>query len=444
LRSDPPNPLPLNWGGVKGRAKKPTMKKVLASFIFLILVIFQPVIIYAAQRFPKPEFESGYTQPDTLVPSPRAEILAVMDVAVLLIALSVISWLIIRKRSRKGVFWASLLSLAYFGFYREGCICSIGSIQNVTLALFDAGYAIPLTAIVFFILPLIFTLFFGRTFCAGVCPFGAMQDLFAFAPQKLGTRTNAVLGVIPYLYLGLAVLYAATGTDFIICRYDPFVGIFRFNASFGMFLFTGTLLVSGIFLARPYCRFLCPYGVILNWFSRFSRKHITITPSECIRCRLCEDSCPFDAIDMPLTGKDPEGKKTVLKKFILICFLIPLLVLAGGYLGSGIHETLASVNRKVSLAKTVSDPVKMQEQPETFEVKAFRSSGKTADQVYSEAGVILKRFYTGGWILGGFIGLLFGILTASRMMIKYRSDYIPNKGRCFSCARCVDYCPIKS
>jgi NosR/NirI family transcriptional regulator, nitrous oxide reductase regulator len=420
------------------------MRKTIASVLLILMAVILPLISFATQRFPKPEFESGYTQPETMVPSPRAEILAVMDVAALLIALSVISWLVIKKRSRNGVFWVSLFSLAYFGFYREGCVCSIGSIQNVTLAIFDAGYAIPLTVVAFFIIPLVFTLFFGRTFCAGVCPFGAMQDLVAFAPQKLGFRMNAVLGLIPYFYLGLAVLYASTGTDFIICRYDPFVGIFRFNASFGMFIFAGTLLVSGIFLARPYCRFLCPYGVLLNWFSRFSRRHITITPSECIQCRLCEDSCPYDAIDIPLTGKNPERKKTILQKFILICFLIPMMVLTGGYLGSKIHETLALVNSKVRLARTISDPVKMQEQPETFEVKAFRSSGKPVEQVYYDARVILKQFRTGGWIFGGFIGLVFGVLIAGRMITKYRTDYIPNKGTCFSCARCVDYCPIKS
>lgn len=414
-------------------------------FLFLLLtLVSHSLLSFAPQRFPKPEFESGYTQPQTQMPIPRAEILEMMDVAVLLMALSFISWFVIKKRSRKGIFWVSLFSLAYFGFYREGCVCSIGAIQNVTLALFDNSYAIPLTVIAFFIIPLVFTLFFGRTFCAGVCPFGVMQDLVAFAPQKLGSRLNAVLGLIPYIYLGLAILYAATGTDFIICRYDPFVGIFRFNASFGMFLFAGALLISGIFLARPYCRFLCPYGVLLNWFSRFSRKHITITPSECIQCRLCEDSCPYDAIDIPRTGKNPENKKVIIRKFILVCMMIPLFVVIGGYLGSQIHETFALVNSKVRLAETISDPVKMKEQPESFEIKAFRSSGKPATEVYSEASAILKKFYVGGWILGGFIGLVFGILIAGRMMTRYRTDYIPNKGTCFSCARCVDYCPIKS
>lgn len=419
------------------------MKKLLPVLLLLLLVMLFTNAT-AIQRFPKPEFESGYLQPETHQPSARAEILAVMDVFVLVVALMVISWLVLRKRSRNGVFLVSLFSLAYFGFYRQGCVCSIGAIQNVALALADHSYFIPLTAIAFFVIPLGFTLFFGRTFCAGVCPFGAIQDLVAFRPMKLGVKLNAVLGMIPYLYLALAILYAATGADFIICRYDPFVGIFRFNASFGMFVFAGALLISGIFIARPYCRFLCPYGVLLNWISRFSFRHITITPSECVQCRLCESSCPYDAIDIPVTGKSPESHKTRVKKLILITLLIPFLMIAGGWSGAKLHETLALVHPKVRLAAMVLNPETANIKPEPIEITAFLSSGKPAATLYMEASVLLNRFYIGGWILGGFMGLVFGLVIAGRMLVPYRTDYVPNKGTCFSCVRCVDYCPVKT
>jgi NosR/NirI family transcriptional regulator, nitrous oxide reductase regulator len=418
------------------------MPKRLTITFLMMIITMQFMYVYGVQRFPKPEFESGYFQPETLQPAARAEILSILDVLVLAVTLTLVTWCVLKKRSRLLVLGVSVLSLVYFGFYRKGCVCSIGAIQNVALAIFDTTYVVPVTVIAFFILPLVFTLFFGRTFCAGVCPFGAVQDLVAFKPQKLGLRLNTVLGLIPYVYLGLAILFAATRSDFIICRYDPFVGIFRFDASFGMFVFAGTLLVSGIFIARPYCRFLCPYGVLLNWISRFSWKHLTITPSTCIQCRLCEDSCPFDAIDMPLTEKNPEERPVTVRKLILICLMVPFFTILGGYTVSRLHEPLAGLNGTVRLAKTLLEPAKSTAGPETFEMAAFRSSGKPVSQVYAEASMVLRQFYTGSWILGFFLGLVFGITIAYRMISKYRTDYIPNKGTCFSCARCVDFCPV--
>ena len=145
----------------------------------------------------------------------------------------------------------SIFSLLYFGFYRKGCICPVGSLQNVTLALFDHTYNIPLVAIAFFIIPIGFTLFYGRTFCAGVCPLGAIQDLFVIKPISMKPWVRYLLGILPFIYLGLAVLYAATGTDFIICRYDPFVEFFRHNGSFMMFAIGGALLLIGVVIARP-------------------------------------------------------------------------------------------------------------------------------------------------------------------------------------------------
>ncbi|MCX6283627.1 MAG: 4Fe-4S binding protein [Bacteroidetes bacterium] len=410
----------------------------------------------AVRRFPKPEFETNYIQPSTQIPVPRAELLAYLDVFVLLVSLSIVTWLILKKRSRLWVFAMSVFSLAYFGFYREGCVCSIGAIQNVSLALFDNTFVLPLSVLLFFILPLVFTAFFGRTFCAAVCPFGAMQDFFAFKPQALSSRLNTVLGILPYLYLGLAVLFAATGTDFIICRYDPFVGIFRFNASFGMFLFSGILLLSGVFIARPYCRFLCPYGVLLNWTSRFSRRHLTITPKECIQCRLCEHSCPYDAIEVPVTSKSPESRPVRVRKMMILTVFVPFIVLVFGYAGSRMQDTLAGVDSRVKLAKEVMALSGKQDagygmqdagykmQDDSYEIKAYKASGKTESQVYSEASAVVKKFYIGGWLFGGFIGLAIALMIGGRIMPVYRTDYVTSKGRCFSCLRCVDYCPVKS
>ena len=67
-----------------------------------------------------------------------------LDVAVLAASLGLASWLVYKQRSRKGLIALSISSLLYFGFWKKGCVCAIGSVQNVALALCDRGYAVPL------------------------------------------------------------------------------------------------------------------------------------------------------------------------------------------------------------------------------------------------------------------------------------------------------------
>ncbi len=417
--------------------------KYIAIYILLGLLTLQAFDVSAKNRFPKPEFESGHTQPVTITPASRAVILEYLDVAVLLLSLSLITWFILKKRSRKGVFGMSVFAILYFGFYREGCICSIGAIQNVTLALFKGNYTIPLTAFLFFVIPVVYTIFFGRTFCAGICPLGALQDIVAFRPMPVKAWLEKVLGIIPFIYLALAILYAATATDFIICRYDPFVGFFRLDASFSMFIIGGFFLLIGIFIARPYCRFLCPYGALLNIVSRFSFKHMSITPAACINCKLCENACPFGAINIPVTIKEKEKTEVVVQRYILLSIIVPVLVFSGGYIASNFHKNLAMVHPKVKLAnETVNNTNYGVVGKEALEITAFKSSGQTIEQLYAEAASIVDEFYMGSWFLGGFIGLVFGLTLIGLSVFKYHPDYSPNKATCLSCARCMKYCPV--
>ncbi len=399
--------------------------------------------IIAIQRFPKPEFENGYTVPKTQLPASKSILFEYFDVVVLIASLSVITWLVHKKRSRKGVLIMTVFSIAYFGFYRKGCICSIGAIQNISVGLFHPDYQVPLTVIAFFVIPLVFTLFYGRTFCAGVCPLGSIQDIVAIHPMKLNKWVQTTLGIIPFIYLGLSVLYAATESDFVICRYDPFVGIYRFNASFMMFAIGGALLLTGVFIARPYCRFLCPFGVILNIISRFSKKHLTITPSKCIECRLCENSCPFGAIEIPNYHGNKENRNIIINRAITFIVLTPVLIVLCGWIGSRFHENLAMVNSKVRLAYVSATSENNLTDNYSTEVSAFKGSGKPLEKLYSEANAITNQFYYGGWLLGGFIGLILGLTLAKQSFPRFSQEYTPNKGTCLSCTRCVDFCPVK-
>jgi len=418
------------------------MKKALPYIIF-VLLLFWHIALLAQDRFPRPEFETGHVYPTNQMPVPRALIWQYVDVAVLLGALIVTTWLALKKRSRKGLVWMSVFSLAYFGFYREGCICAVGSVQNVSLALFNTGYSIPLTALLFFIIPLLFALFYGRVFCAGVCPLGAIQELTGFKPVKLPNAVEIILAFVPFIYLAIAILFASTNSQFIICRYDPFVGIFRLDAPYTMIIFGALLLLAGIFVNRPYCRFLCPYGVLLNVFSRFAGKHLTITPAECTNCRLCEEVCPYNAIIPSNTDQKTEEPEKSRKHFILYFLLVPVFAVAGAIILYNLAPALSVANSNVRLAREIRTEKKSGIESGLKDVIAFKESGKTESELYKEEALIIGRFRNGSPWAGAFLGISFGIGMISLTIRKNRSEYKPHHGKCYSCGRCFKFCPIK-
>jgi polyferredoxin len=420
--------------------KKHTFKII--SLIILLVVVFSATS-QVVERFPKPDFKSGYVRPMPTAPEPRTLGLEYIDVFVLFAALSLGSYFALKTRSRKHIFLLMVFSLIYFGFYREGCVCSIGSIQNMTYALFESGYGISITVVAFFVLPLIFALFFGRTFCAAVCPLGAIQDAAIVKHVSIPTWLSEVLGLFPYIYLGLAVLFAANGAGFIICQYDPFVGFFRFGATFNMVIFGFSLLLLGTVVARPYCRFLCPYGVLLGWMSRLSRRHVTITPTECTNCRLCEESCPFGAINKPDEAEMPESKPSSIRRLVLLFTLLPVLIVSSGWIVSQMYIPLSKQHKTVSLAEEILMEEKGLRVESTLETRTFRSLGKPNRVLYEEAREIQDGFKTGGWFLGGFLGLIFGIKLINLSVRKKHIEYTANTGNCLSCARCFDYCPFE-
>jgi ferredoxin len=336
-----------------------------------------------------------------------------------------------------------LFSLAYFGFWREGCVCPVGAIQNVVLVFSDPGYSIPLVVIAFFTLPLLFTLFFGRVFCSAVCPLGGIQDLVILRPIRMPRWLVRPLGLIPYVYLGAAVLLVATGAGFLICRFDPFVGIFRRSAQLPMVLFGVGILALGTVIPRPYCRFLCPYSVLLRWVSRFSRTHLRISPERCIQCRLCEGSCPFDIIEKPTTQPSPETTGRGIRRLLVLLVLLPVLIFAGGLLGSHLTVPLSRLHGTVRLAERVVVEQRGELSGTTLESETFREGERTIPQLVEEAILIRDRMRRGAILSGAILGLAVAATLITLSVRRKREEYQPDRAACFSCGRCMEACVME-
>ena len=407
------------------------------------VLIYCAVVEASAVRFPPPEFESGYKLPDTTTPQARGGIYEYIDSAVLLGTLGLATYLVLRKRSRRAIFGLTIFSLVYFGFYREGCICPIGSIQNVTMSFFDPLYAVPIVVLIFFLLPIIFTLFFGRTFCSSVCPLGAIQEMVLLKPVSVPRWLESGLRLLAYLYLGLAILFAAIGSSFVICRYDPFVGFFRISGNANILIFGASLLVLGMFVGRPYCRFLCPLGIIFRQVSRVSKLRVNITPDECIECRLCEESCPYGAIRKPAEKWPKEQYQKSKKRLVFLLILLPVLVILGGWAGFSVKNTLAQMHPTVRLAERIRLEETGKVEGTTDASDAFRTTGTENAELYEQASHIRDNFSMGSIILGSFIGLVIGLKLMSVSIWRERLFYEADRASCFACGRCFEYCPIE-
>jgi len=452
------------------------MKRGRTIAILLLCLLATSSMAHAQQRFPPPEFDTGYRMPQTTTPQPGSSWSAYLDLWLLVAALVVASILAIRVRSRPALVALGVLSLLYFGFYRGGCICPIGAIQNVALAAFGSGYVVPLVVVGFFVLPLAVALFCGRTFCAAVCPLGAVQDLVVVKPIRVPDWLEQSLGVLAYVYLAAAVVFAVTGSAFIICQYDPFVSIFRLvplgkiveglvqgrpllesfalSGRIDTLLLAAAFLAIGLFIARPYCRYLCPYGVLLGLLSKVSLWRVTITPSECIQCRLCEDSCPFGAIRKP-SAEGHSASRTRGKTALAVTLaLLPVLTAIGGYLGGLVGPAMARAHPTVQLADRIRLENAGEVEGTTDASEAFRATGRPAEDLYGEAGAIEARFVS-EWSLargagiglahlfGAFVGLVIGLKLIGLSIRRRREDYEADRASCLACGRCFAHCPIE-
>ena len=398
-------------------------------------------IAQAQNRFPKPDFESGYQYPDLQYAVPNETLWVILDLLLLVALMGIVTWALYKKHTRGPIFWVSLISVGYFGFFREGCVCSIGSIQNIALALVDDSYHLPLTVLLFFLLPILFAFLFGRVFCAGVCPFGALQELVNVKNYRISEAISAALKVIPWLYLIFAVLYAVTRSQFIICQFDPFIGIFRLGGDMGLILFGALLLVMSIFTGRPFCRFLCPYGALLSLFSSVSIWKIKLTRKSCINCELCHNSCPVDAIRPPYANKLKESRSTGVRRLLAYFVVLPIMIIAGALLMRMASPNLSRAHKDVRLYDQVIQHEAQPEEELSLELEAFYGQGRSVEEITAlyEAKVTEYRFWC--TIAGALMGLVIGLALIRLSVKRSRKQYEINHANCVACGQCFSYCP---
>jgi NosR/NirI family transcriptional regulator, nitrous oxide reductase regulator len=409
----------------------------------LLLRMLLPLFALTAQassRYPQPQFDTGHVVPQAFHPPVTAVVSEWLDVAILLLALGVAAWLVHRVRSRRWILAFSVLCLAWFGFVRQGCFCPIGTIQNVAVAAWHGG-GLAWGIAAFFALPLLFALLFGRVFCAAVCPLGALQDIFIINPQRVPRAWNAVLRLIPLIVLFFGVVYTLNGAGYLICRTDPFVGLFRRSAPLPLLLVGMAVLLLGMVIARPYCRYFCPYSVLLEWCSRLAWKPVKITRETCINCRLCVGVCPVDAVEIPRELPNETARANQFRRFVKLMFITPLVVIgfsSAGWLAGGSLLAPAHPVVKMRDAVLISTPATEALYPE---VEASKKQGHTREDLVAQAEIITEHFRQGSAVAGGLLGLIIALRMLGLSQLRRRAEHEADRYNCIACGRCYPVCP---
>ncbi len=409
------------------------MKKLLA-----FLLLSAPAAL-AEFRFPKPEFSTGYSSPETHVPDPAAPWFECLSLGMLVLIMALSALAIFKWRSRRVLLVLMIISVIFFGFIRQGCVCAVGSIGNISAAAASADYPLSIFTVLVFLLPLLVALFLGRVFCSAACPFGALQDLLMIKSIKVNPVLDGVLRMVPAIFLGLAVVFATCDLGFIICEYDPFVGLFRLDFRATTIIVTLSVLVLCTFVARPYCRYLCPYGFLLKMASFFAKKSISITPegSSCVNCQLCNLACPINAIELPKKKKHAESINSLAKKVQILLAMLPLFIAVGVGCGSALSEPVSSLSPEIQLLRKVQN-----EQTSDDAVVAFLSTGRSYESLVQSAQEKKSQIHIAMMLFGAWCGLIFASHLILSYKRRYNEHYEIDPNNCVNCLRCYDYCPV--
>ena len=194
----------------------------------------------------------------------------------------------------KGTTWSG----NFFGFKVSDPLAALGQIA--------AGRSIYPPLLISALIPIGFTLVFGRFFCGWICPatflyelntnFGALLNRMGFSMRRRRFDRR-----LKYLVLAIgAVLSALTGSVLMAAIYPPaiigreiYYAIALGGFGAGAVFFVFTLLFDLLVARRGFCRYICPGGALYSLLGRYRLVRIQRVVEDCNDCAKCNAVCEF-------------------------------------------------------------------------------------------------------------------------------------------------------
>lgn len=198
---------------------------------------------------------------------------------------------------RKGVLFAAVL---IFGIGLGSDPSPMGTVKDAIFLYAKAQAIFPPRMIALTVF-LVLVFLANKYICSWGCQVGTLQDLVYRINQT--DKLEAVLGrqiKLPFVLTNtvrIAILCVFTAIAF-LWGYDMIEPIDFFKVykpkHLGLIggFFTGILLLASLFVYRPWCHLICPFGLVGWLVEKISRVKISVDYETCIACQKCAVACP--------------------------------------------------------------------------------------------------------------------------------------------------------
>ena len=152
----------------------------------------------------------------------------------------------------------------------------------------------------------------NKLICGWACPFGALQELVFSLPvlgrlkkRKIPFAVSNTIRSALFVVM-LLLLFGIVGNQRGLVIYhfvNPF-NLFNLDietASVGITICMALALSLGAY--RPFCQFICPFGLLSWLLERVSLFRLRIDRERCTQCGACIRACPLQAADGRVAGK---------------------------------------------------------------------------------------------------------------------------------------------
>jgi len=206
------------------------------------------------------------------------------------IALLILTYLFRKGKFDKRIGYLFLILSTFLGFWIFAPMMP-HQLQLLVLGKVG-GRGSPLPMVVAgLLLFIVFTLVFGRLFCGFICPVGTIQELAYKIPARKSRISNKTLQFIFQLIFFTAFVVLGIVFSIAILSYLGFEDFFHINTESPFFYVFVALLLVSVFIYRPFCRFFCPYGLLLALAAIKSVFKLRRN-DKCNECSKCEEACP--------------------------------------------------------------------------------------------------------------------------------------------------------